>query len=250
MRSITRRVTDGESSESPAAIVCTASISSSGRVRLSRKPGRAGAQAAEDVVVVLERGEDHDAHARRAAPAARASRRCRRGPACARPSARRPARAARGLHRLGAVGRLADDLDLAVAREHRPQARRASGRRRRRCRRGSSDPERQPRVDAERVAVAAAPRASRRRAARARACPVRPWPARRVGGAGRDRVGHRQLERAVAERELDPRRRRCRGGWRSSATPGRCGTRPGRPSRRAAARVPVVSTATTSPAAR
>ena len=38
MRSITRRVTDGESSESPAAIVCTAAISSSGRVRLSRNP--------------------------------------------------------------------------------------------------------------------------------------------------------------------------------------------------------------------
>ena len=38
MRSITRRVTDGDSSDSPAAIVCIASISSSGRVRLSRKP--------------------------------------------------------------------------------------------------------------------------------------------------------------------------------------------------------------------
>jgi uncharacterized membrane protein len=38
MRSITRRVTEGESSESPAATVRTAAISSSGRVRLSRNP--------------------------------------------------------------------------------------------------------------------------------------------------------------------------------------------------------------------
>ena len=38
IRSITRRVTDGESSESPAATVWMAAISSSGLVRLSRKP--------------------------------------------------------------------------------------------------------------------------------------------------------------------------------------------------------------------
>ena len=38
MRSMTRLVTEGESSESPAAIVWIAAISSSGRVRLSRKP--------------------------------------------------------------------------------------------------------------------------------------------------------------------------------------------------------------------
>jgi hypothetical protein len=35
---MTRRVTDGERSESPAAIVWMAAISSSGRVRLRRKP--------------------------------------------------------------------------------------------------------------------------------------------------------------------------------------------------------------------
>jgi putative ABC transport system permease protein len=39
---MTRRVTDGESSASPAATVCTAAISSSGRARLSRKPEAAG----------------------------------------------------------------------------------------------------------------------------------------------------------------------------------------------------------------
>jgi hypothetical protein len=38
MRSITLRVTEGERSKSPAAIVWMASISSSGFVRLSRKP--------------------------------------------------------------------------------------------------------------------------------------------------------------------------------------------------------------------
>jgi hypothetical protein len=38
MRSITRRVTEGESRESPAAIVWMPAISSSGRVRLTRKP--------------------------------------------------------------------------------------------------------------------------------------------------------------------------------------------------------------------
>jgi hypothetical protein len=38
MRSITLRVTDGERSESPAAIVWIAAISSSGLVRLSRNP--------------------------------------------------------------------------------------------------------------------------------------------------------------------------------------------------------------------
>ena len=38
VHTITRRVTVGESRESPAAIVCTAASNSSGRVRLSRKP--------------------------------------------------------------------------------------------------------------------------------------------------------------------------------------------------------------------
>jgi hypothetical protein len=38
MRSITRRVTDGDSSASPAAMVCTAANRSSGRARLSRNP--------------------------------------------------------------------------------------------------------------------------------------------------------------------------------------------------------------------
>jgi hypothetical protein len=38
MRSITRLVTEGESSESPAATVWMAASRSSGRVRLSRKP--------------------------------------------------------------------------------------------------------------------------------------------------------------------------------------------------------------------
>lgn len=55
MRSITRRVTDGESGECSAAIMCTAASISSGRVRLSRKPRGVGAQAAEDVVVLLTR---------------------------------------------------------------------------------------------------------------------------------------------------------------------------------------------------
>jgi hypothetical protein len=60
MRSTTRRATDGESSESPAALVCTAAMSSSGRVRLSTKPGGARPQGAEHVVVLLEGGEDED----------------------------------------------------------------------------------------------------------------------------------------------------------------------------------------------
>ncbi len=38
MRSITVRVTDGDSSDSPPAIVWIASMSCSGRVRLSRNP--------------------------------------------------------------------------------------------------------------------------------------------------------------------------------------------------------------------
>ena len=38
MRSITRRVTDGERSESPAATALSASSSCSGLVRLSRNP--------------------------------------------------------------------------------------------------------------------------------------------------------------------------------------------------------------------
>jgi hypothetical protein len=37
-RSITVRVTDGDSSESPAAIACTAAIRSSGRARFSGNP--------------------------------------------------------------------------------------------------------------------------------------------------------------------------------------------------------------------
>jgi ATP-dependent Clp protease ATP-binding subunit ClpC len=44
--------------------VCTAAISSSGRVRFSRKPEGAGPEGAEDVVVLLEGGEDEDPHVR------------------------------------------------------------------------------------------------------------------------------------------------------------------------------------------
>ena len=64
MRSITRLVTEGESSESPAAIVWIAAMSSSGARALEQEARGAGAQRAEDVVVLLERREDHDAHVR------------------------------------------------------------------------------------------------------------------------------------------------------------------------------------------
>ena len=91
MRSITRRVTEGESRDSPAAIVCTAAISSSGRVRLTTKP-EAQASAPKTSSCSRLSGSAPARGARRAP--ARASPRSRRRPACGRPSARRPARAA------------------------------------------------------------------------------------------------------------------------------------------------------------
>ena len=60
MRSITRRVTDGERSESPAATVLIAREQLLRGRALEQEAGGAGGQRAEDVLVVLERREDHD----------------------------------------------------------------------------------------------------------------------------------------------------------------------------------------------
>ncbi len=59
MRSITVRVTDGESSESPAATVWIGGEQLLGPGAFEQKAGGAGVDRAEDVVVLLEGGEDH-----------------------------------------------------------------------------------------------------------------------------------------------------------------------------------------------
>jgi hypothetical protein len=60
MRSITLRVTEGERSKSPAAIVWMASISSSGFVRLSRKPEAPALRASKMWSSCSKGGQDRE----------------------------------------------------------------------------------------------------------------------------------------------------------------------------------------------
>ena len=94
-RSSSRRVTVGASSASPAATTRIASSSSSAAHVLEEEAAGAGAHRLVDVLVEVERRQDQDARAGAGRRGSRGWPRCRRAPACGRPSGPRRARSAR-----------------------------------------------------------------------------------------------------------------------------------------------------------
>ena len=180
--SISRRVTDGASSASPPPPPGSPSISSLGRAVLEQEAARPGAQRVVDVLVEVEGRQDRaraaglapreDPPGRLDAVDARAS---------GRPSAPRRAQPRARGDRLGAVGRLADHLDVGLGARGSSGSRPGPSPGRRRAARGSSTRhrvQRQPRARPAKPPSGPRPgrAACRRRAATRSRMPTRPCP--------------------------------------------------------------------------
>ena len=122
--STSRRVIDGESRASPPWTTRIASSEPFARGVLEQEAGRSGAQRAEDVLVEVERGQHEHARPRLDAGGGQTRRgldAVHAGHADVHQDHVRP-QVVGALDRLGAVARLADDLEVVLGLQEEPEA--------------------------------------------------------------------------------------------------------------------------------